>query len=391
MKQANRKRLTRRRFLAGGAATAGFSNLLLQDAGQKGEIEEGVAEVMFYEKLPKKKIRCLVCPKECKIAPLERGYCGNKENRDGIYYTLVYGKVCAYHLDPIEKKPLFHYLPGTNAFSIATAGCNFECRFCQNWQIAQARPEQVDYVYLPPEEAGKVAARFGAPTIAYTYTEPVVFYTYMYDTAKAARKLGIGGVMISNGYIRKDPMKKLAEVLTAVKIDLKSFSNEFYVRKCSGTLKPVLDTLALLKELNMWTEIVVLIIPTLNDSPQEIKAMCQWINKNLGPDVPVHFSRFYPQYKLKNLPPTPVKTLETARNIALESGLHYIYIGNVPGHPAESTYCPRCKKVLVRRIGYSVLEMNIKKGKCVFCGESIPGVWENPLKPQAENQKGARN
>jgi len=338
-------------------------------------------EVMFYKKLPEKKIECGICPRSCKIAPLERGYCGNKENRDGTYYTLVYGAVCAAHVDPIEKKPLFHYMPGSPAFSIATAGCNFECRFCQNWQIAQYRPEQVSSEYMPPEKVVEMARLSGSRTIAYTYSEPVVFYTFMYDTARLARRQGIGSVMISNGYINPGPMEKLCQVLTGVKIDLKAFTQEFYKNTCSGELKPVLDTLKLLKRLGMWTEIVVLIVPTLNDSEDDIRRMSRWILENLGPDVPVHFTRFHPSYKIKNLPPTPLSTLETAHSAAMDTGLHYVYLGNVWGHPAENTYCPKCRKMVIRRMGYKVAEMHIRDGKCAFCGAGIAGVWNDPATP----------
>ena len=339
----------------------------------------GVKEVMFYRKLEDLKIECTVCPKQCRVADCERGYCGNKENSGGIYYSLVYGRACSVHLDPIEKKPLFHYLPGTTAFSIAAAGCNFECRFCQNWQIAQYRPEQIKSINLPIKTVVDRARSSGATTIAYTYSEPVVFYEYMYDCAKEGRACGLGSVMISNGFINEEPLVQLCRYLTAVKIDLKAFSDTFYRNYCSGQLEPVLTTLTVLKRIGIWFEIVVLIIPTLNDSPDEIKRMCEWIVANLGVDVPLHFSRFHPMYKITNLPPTPVKTLEECHRIATGAGLRYVYLGNVPGHPAESTYCPSCKKPVVRRMGFAILENNIRQGKCGLCGTPIPGVWE-PIK-----------
>jgi len=332
-------------------------------------------EVKFYKKLADLKIQCEICPKKCEIADLERGYCGNKENRKGSYYSLVYGQSCAAHLDPIEKKPLFHYLPSTTAFSIAAVGCNFECKFCQNWKIAQYRPEQIESIYLPPHEVVSLSKERGCPTIAYTYSEPVVFYEYMYDTSKLAKREGIGSVMISNGYINEAPLIELCKELTGVKIDLKAFSEKFYKDYCSGELKPVLDTLKTLKRIGIWYEIVVLLIPTLNDGDQELTQMCQWIKSELGAEVPVHFSRFHPMYKIINLPSTPIKTLENARNIAKRAGLHYVYIGNVPGHEGESTYCPGCGEVVIKRIGYSILKNAIKAGKCSNCGWIIPGVW----------------
>jgi pyruvate formate lyase activating enzyme len=333
-------------------------------------------EVRFYKKLSDLKIQCEICPKKCEIADLERGYCGNKENRKGSYYSLVYGECCAAHVDPIEKKPLFHYLPSTKAFSIASVGCNFECKFCQNWRIAQYRPEQVESMYLPPKQIVSLSKREECPTIAYTYTEPVVFYDYIYDTAKLAKSEGIGSVIISNGYINKEPLIELCKQLTGVKIDLKAFSEKFYKDYCSGELKPVLDTLKTLKKIGIWYEIVVLIIPTLNDSEAEIRKMCEWIKSELGVEVPIHFTRFHPMYKIKNLPSTPVKTLENARKVAKALGLQYVYLGNVRGHEGENTFCPGCGEVLIRRIGYYILKNAIKGGKCSACGHLIPGVWE---------------
>ena len=333
-------------------------------------------EVMYYKKLDDLRIECQTCPKKCRIADLERGYCGNKENRGGTYYSLVYSRPCAVHTDPIEKKPLFHYLPSTMALSIATAGCNFECRFCQNWQIAQYRPEQIESSYVPPEKIVHRCLTNNTPTIAYTYSEPVVFYEYMYDCAKLGRKHGVGSVMISNGFIKEKPLTDLCSHLTAVKIDLKAFSDDFYKKYCSGRLDPVLNSLKILKQTGTWFEIVVLIIPGLNDNPDEIRSMSRWIRENLGADVPVHFSRFQPMYKLKNLPPTPLPTLERCCDIAATSGIHYVYIGNVPGHKRESTYCPGCGKNIIRRFGFTVIENNIRNGKCAFCGRPVAGVWE---------------
>ena len=332
---------------------------------------------MFYRKLDSLRIECGTCHKKCQVADGKRGYCGNKENRGGKYYTLVYNKICAAHTDPIEKKPLFHYLPGSLAFSIAAAGCNFSCKFCQNWEISQARPEDIPHESLTPERAIAICQGRSISTIAYTYSEPTVFYTYMYDMSKAARQAGIGSVMISNGFMNEKPLRELCAHLTAVKIDLKSFSDTFYRDMCSGELEPVLATLKTLKAIGIWFEIVVLLIPTLNDSPDEIKKMCAWVKTNLGPDVPIHFSRFRPMYHIQNLPPTPVKTLEAAREIALASGLHFPYIGNVPGHEGENTRCPSCKKTIIRRVGYAIEENVITKGKCALCGCPIPGVWSH--------------
>ena len=338
--------------------------------------EEHLVEARYYDKLPHRKIKCTLCPRECLIDDLERGYCGVRENRDGTYYTLVHARPCSWHADPIEKKPLFHFLPGTLAYSIATVGCNVECKFCQNWDISQLRPELARNYDMPPEEVVGFARQKRCRSIAYTYSEPVIFYEYMYDTAELGRTQGVRSVMISNGYIQAEPMRALCGVLDAVKIDLKAYTETFYRDVCAGKLKPVLDTLELLVEEGMWTEIVYLMIPTLNDDRRDIRKMCRWIRTALGPEVPVHFTRFHPQYKLKNLPSTPVKTLDMAREIALDQGLHYVYVGNVPGHDGENTYCPNCGEIVIKRMGYFVQGMHVKDGKCGFCGNEISGVWE---------------
>lgn len=329
----------------------------------------------FWEAMSQKKVHCKLCPHECITREGERGLCQVRENRNGIYYTLNYNKVVAMNNDPIEKKPLFHYKPGSFAFSIATAGCNIRCQFCQNWEISQFPPEEVKYVYLPPEKVVKMALEQKSSCIAFTYSEPVIFYEYMYDTAKKAKEKGLGTVMISNGFINPTPMKELIKVLSAVKIDFKSFKESFYTKICQGHLKPVLDTLSLLKKEGIWFEIVVLLIPTLNDNDEELKGMSKWIKQNLGVDVPLHFTRFHPTYRMTHLPPTPLSTLEKAYNIAKAEGLRFVYIGNVPGHPYENTYCEKTKKVLIRRIGYKILENHIKDGNCPYCGEKIPGIW----------------
>ncbi|HID10339.1 MAG TPA: AmmeMemoRadiSam system radical SAM enzyme [Candidatus Latescibacteria bacterium] len=373
---------TRRQFLRtvlSASAASAFPTLALPYSHrfprESDPADESLVEAWHYEKLPHKKIRCTLCPRECVIDDQERGYCGVRENRGGVYYTLVYGKPCTWHVDPIEKKPLFHFIPGTKAFSISTVGCNIECKFCQNWQISQIRPEQsVDYVASPGEIAWAADAT-GCASIAYTYAEPVIFYEYMYDCAVEGRKRDVRSVMISNGYINREPMRQLCKVLDAVKIDFKAYTERFYRELCRGHLKPVLDTLVLLKQMGIWFEMVYLVVPTQNDSPDEIRQMCRWILQELGPDVPLHFTRFYPQYKMRNLPPTPVKTLERAWEIARDEGLHFVYIGNVPGHRAESTYCPSCDRRLIYRIGYAVEVEGLRNGRCAHCGREIPGVW----------------
>ncbi len=333
------------------------------------------ADARYWEPLSGKRVKCTLCPRECQVADRERGYCGVRENQGSKYKTLVYSRPVSMAVDPIEKKPLFHFLPNTKAFSIATAGCNIECKFCQNWQISQFRPEQIRAEYAPPDKIVALAKQTGSRTIAYTYSEPVIFYEYMYDTAELGKKAGVHSVIISNGYIQEKPMRDLCKVLSAVKIDLKAFTEKFYHDTCSGELKPVLHTLEVLKNIGIWYEIVVLIVPTLNDSEKENRDMCRWIVKNLGHNVPVHFSRFHPTYKIKNLPVTPVKTLERCHAIAKAQGIHFAYIGNVWNHKDENTFCPKCGALLIRRQGYYTRIVGLKAGKCKKCGEKIPGVW----------------
>jgi len=332
-------------------------------------------EARYYKKLEHLEVECQICPRKCRVGDRERGYCGTRENRDGTYYTLVYGKPCSLAIDPIEKKPFFHYMPGSTAFSFATAGCNMNCKYCQNWDISQVRPEQTENLDLPPRALVKLAREKGAPIIASTYSEPIVFYEYVCDTAREGRRQGLRNVMITGGYIQPEPLAELCKVLDAVKVDLKGFTEKYYKEVVHGELAPVLECLKGLKRAGVWHEIVYLVVPTLNDQEGDLKAMCQWIMKELGPDVPLHFSRFTPMYLLKNLPPTPVSTLEKAHKIAKGAGLNYVYIGNVPGNQYEHTYCPNCDKILIGRMGYTILQNYIRKGKCQFCGRPIPGVW----------------
>ncbi len=320
------------------------------------------------------RVQCELCPTECILEDYQVGGCKVRINKGGVLYSLVYGKPCAVAIDPIEKKPFFHVLPATKAFSLATVGCVLGCKFCQNWQISQARPEESEHYDLPPDDVVRKAILYGCKSIAYTYTEPTVFYEYMYDTSVIARKYGVKNTVHTCGYIKERPLRALARYLDAVCVDLKAFTEDFYAKLCGGRLRPVLDTLVILKEENVWVEITNLVIPTKNDNMREIADMCRWILQNLGPDVPIHFSRFFPYYKLKNLPPTPYETLKAARETALDTGLRYVYIGNIRSE-AENTYCPGCHRLLIERIGYYVKTNNIVDSRCRFCKTKIPGVW----------------
>ena len=331
-------------------------------------------EAAYYEKLGNGRIECRLCPHRCRVANRERGHCGVRENRGGTYVTLVYGQPSAVHVDPIEKKPLFHYFPGSRAFSLATAGCNFNCTFCQNWEISQRRPEQVQAAAMPPEAVIRLARRDNCRVVAHTYNEPVISFEYVRDCAALGKELGVPNVMISNGFIEKAPLRELCRVLGAVKIDLKAFSKTFYLEQCGGLLQPVLDTLLTLRSEKIWFEVVVLLIPGLNDSRREIETMCRWLARELGPDVPLHFSRFTPTYMLKNVPPTPPATLHGARRIALDAGIRFCYVGNLLSD-AEHTYCPACGKVVLRRLMFHVENEALKDGCCEFCRAKIPGVF----------------
>ncbi len=362
---------------AAGLVTLRLAEGALPQPGQNVSVEEIPArEASWYRKLEEGRIECQLCPQGCTVADRERGTCGNRENRAGTYYTLVHSLACTVHVDPIEKKPLFHVLPGETALSFSTAGCNVECKFCQNWEISQFRPEQVPAYFLPPEDLAAAARRMGSKLTAATYGEPVVFWEYVRDVAIAANAAGLRPTVVSNGFIQEKPLREVLPLLSAIKVDLKSFTEEFYRQQVRGKLEPVLKTLQVIHEIGTWCEIVVLLVPTLNDSKAEITALSKWVFDNLGPDVPVHFTRFHPTYRLTELPPTPVTTLERSWKIARDQGLHFVYLGNVPGHPGENTVCPGCGEVLIRRMGFQILGMSLADGACARCGRAIPGVWK---------------
>ena len=379
-KVSDRRPMKRREFIrstgkAGLAACSGLPTLL-EEAYAFGQTANlSAVEARYYDKLPDREVECRLCPRQCRLGDRERGYCGVRENREGTYLTLVYGKACSRNIDPVEKKPLFHFLPGAKTLSIASAGCNVNCKFCQNWEISQVRPEQIRHMDFPPSEVVSAASASQCPIIAYTYSEPIVFFEYMYDTSVLAGQKGIRNVVVTGGHINPEPLTDLLEVVEAVKIDLKSFRQSFYTQYVRGELKPVLEAIQIIHKKGIWLELVYLVIPSLNDSTAEIADLCRWITSSIGFDVPIHFSRFHPMYLLKNLPPTPLSTLERCRDIALEQGLRYAYIGNVPGHKGENTFCHNCGKVLIERYAYSIQALNISDGKCRFCGRRQPGVW----------------
>lgn len=322
-----------------------------------------------------KTVQCNLCPRRCKLSHDMRGDCKVRINIKGKLYSLVYGNPCAVHIDPIEKKPIFHMLPGSTAFSIATAGCNLHCKFCQNWAISQVPPEQTRNQDMPPEKVIELALKAGCQSIAYTYSDPIVFYEYTLDTAKIARKHGLKNILVTAGYMNPEPIKELAPWIDAANIDLKGFTEEFYEEMCSATLHPVKRAIELFHKNGVLVELTNLVIPTLNDNHDMIYDMCDWVLNTLDQDVPLHFSRFYPMYKLNNLPLTPKETLEAARQIAFKAGLRYVYVGNIPGTNTENTFCPNCGKVIIERIGYSIINNNLSGSKCTFCGQKIHGIW----------------
>ena len=323
-----------------------------------------------------KNVQCGVCPNRCYLSPGDRGVCRSRVNIGGKLFSLAYGNPCSVHVDPIEKKPLNHFHPETLIFSIAAAGCNFRCLNCQNWEISQKKPEELNIAQeLFPEQVVEEAIRRGCPSIAYTYSEPITFYEYMFDTAKRAREKGIKNVLVSNGFINREPLLKLSRYLDGANINLKSFEEKTYRSLNGGSLQPVLDTLKVLHQEGVWLEITTLVVPTYVEDREMVRRMCGWILKELGPDHPLHLLRFFPQYKLTRLPPTPIATLETLRETALKEGIRYCYLGNVPGHAGSHTRCHGCGRVVIERKGFVLDRTNMDGAKCRFCQTEIPGRW----------------
>ena len=421
--RAGRKGITRREAInyclvaaagvaGGGAATWMVRNAMRRNPGdvfpgdaptgeqwrlwqQRGWVKEGY----HYLKLGVN-VQCKVCPNNCILAPGDRSHCRNKVNKDGILYTLAYGNPCAFHLDPVEKKPLFHFLPGSTSFSIATAGCVFRCLNCQNWEISQKTPEETKDATGPefrlrppvpaslsyqdmarlslfPEDVVSLAESLRSPSIAYTYSDPVAYYEYTYDTCRLAREKNLKNILVTCGSIDERAVRDLGQYVDAAHVDLKGFDEQTYWKLNAGSLRAILDTLKILHGMeHIWFEIINLVIPTYTDDLEMIKRMCGWLADNLGPDRPIHFSRFQPLYKLAHLPPTPVETLVKARDIARAAGLRYVYIGNVRGLPdAETTFCPNCRRAIVERDIFAVTRMDITGGRCKYCQTRIPGVW----------------
>ncbi len=336
-------------------------------------------EAYLYEPLEDKKVKCNLCSHRCVIKEGRRGKCSVRENQSGMLLTLVYGKAIARHVDPIEKKPLFHFLPGTLSYSIATVGCNFRCKFCQNADIAQMPTDHKGVIMgdtVTPQEVVAAAKKSGCRSISYTYTEPTVFFELAYDTAKIAHEHQIRNVFVTNGYMTAEALEMIEPYLDAANVDLKAFSDRYYKELCGARLKHVQETLKRMKSCGILVEVTTLIVPGLNDDKAELQDLAGFIAQDLGTETPWHISRFHPTYKLSDRPPTPVKTLTVAREIGLDAGLKYVYTGNVPGNSAENTYCYNCGEIVIERRGFQVGALRIKDGKCSKCGVEIDGVWQ---------------
>ncbi len=329
----------------------------------------------WFSKLDNARVRCELCPKRCELAKGERASCQVRINRDGVGYTLAYSNAALLQEDPVERNPFFHVMPGSRALSVATAGCNLSCKFCEVWDLTQVAPEEVHAYDMPPEKLVAHARAANVRAISYAFGEPVVFYEYLSEVAALAKGAGLLNLMHTAGYIQPEPMEDLIGKLDAANIDLKSFDPAFYREVVGGELEPVLKTLKLLRDAGIHIEITNIVIPTLNDDMGEISEMCHWIEDELGAGVPFHFARFYPLYKLSNLPPTPVSTLDRARRTALEAGLKFVYIARVTGHEGENTFCPVCGRIVIKRVGFVIDAIHLKNGKCMHCGTEIPGRW----------------
>lgn len=334
-------------------------------------------EAYLYEPLKNNEVKCNLCHHRCVIRDGKRGICTVRENSNGVLQTLVFGRVIAEHVDPIEKKPLFQFLPGTLSYSVATAGCNFQCKFCQNASIAQLPRDHGGIIsgdYRTPEAVVDAAQKSGAKSIAYTYTEPTVYFEFAYETARLAHERNLKNVFVTNGYMTPEALEMISPYLDAANVDLKAFSEEFYLKLCSARMDPVLRSLIKMKELGIFIEITTLIIPGWNDDLSELKQLAGFISQKLGPETPWHISRFHPTYKLTDRSSTPVSTLKSAREIGIDAGLKYVYTGNVPGDNGEHTHCPSCGKTVIERWGFSIRGYNIKNGECVYCNADIHGV-----------------
>jgi len=372
--------MDRRDFLKQGMFWALFSSLnAVEGLFSPALAQNYYREAKFYYKLPGKKVKCTLCPcgPEIKgvLAENQTCVCSVRVNIGGKLYITNYAQACILHLDPLEKNPLYHIKPGTTALALATAGCNMACQCCQNWNVSQVGVEKTQSFYLPPQKVIQRARENKCGAISYSYTEPVIFYEYMWDIAQLAREKGLLNCMLSGGYVYPEPLKALVPLMDGFSISVKGFSEAFYQKYCRGSYKILLNALSTIRQAGAWLELSVLMIPTLSDDLKQVKQFCRWVKSELGADTPIHFLRFVPEYKLKLLPRAPVSLMESAREIALETGIKFVYLDNLPGHLAANTYCPNCHKPLVERVGFQIISNHLKKGHCPYCATLIPGKW----------------
>jgi pyruvate formate lyase activating enzyme len=375
--QTNHKYITKREFIRQSLSfSAGLLCFPCIYSTGKEDVPQGIYKrLALYQEETPRGIMCRICPNECVLKEGEVSQCRNRKVNNSKLYTLAFGNPCSVAVDPVEKKPLYHFLPGTRAFSIATAGCNLVCLNCQNWTISQSSPDKTKNFDLPPQRVVEEAAKADCASIAYTYSEPTTFYEYVFETASIARKADIKNIMKSNGYINPEPLKNLCSVIDAANIDLKSFNEATYLKLSGAKLQPVLDSLKMYRDMGVWLEITNLIVPSYTDKLDEIQKMCKWLSDNGFKNTPIHFSRFYPMHKLDQLPPTPVELLKKAYDVAIGEGLNYVFTGNAPGNEISDTLCPSCKTPVVARRGFRVAAITIVNGKCGKCGSKVDGIW----------------
>ncbi len=364
--------ITRRELLCSLCASAGISALPVSGFCAEPPLHKAMFEIAREGNT----VQCGLCPHGCILAPGQISTCRVRTNKDGVLSTYGYANPCAIHVDPVEKKPLYHVLPGSRVYSLAIAGCNFRCKNCQNWSISQKSPRQTRNTNLSPQQAVEHALRQRCDAIAYTYSEPTVWYEYMYDTARLAHQKGLRNILVTCGFINRKPLEQLSPFIDAANIDLKSFDPAVYQKLNAGKRDPILETIAHAAEMGIWVEITNLVIPGWTDDLSTISRMCEWLHTSIGAHTPLHFSRFYPSYKLRNLAPTPADVLHKARQQAQQKGLHYVYLGNVPGADSN-TRCPGCGRIVIARRGYRIEHTKIKDGRCSFCGHTIEGLWES--------------
>ncbi len=380
-----KKNITRRGFIrqctGGACAIAGAALYPIATSSRQASAQTATRGRLGFKKSPwfvpidNNALRCTLCPRQCSVDEGKRGFCRVRGNWQGDGYTLVYGNPAIVQIDPIERKPFYHVLPASSSLSAATAGCNVRCKFCEVWDLALVAPEDVHAYNLSPAQLTEHAVQSDVESLCFTFGEPVVFYEYMHDSAASAREEGLLNLLHSNGYIEEKPLNELMELLDGANIDLKAFDRDFYRDIVGGELDPVLKTLKRIRTAGLHLEITNIVIPTLNDKEDDIRKMCEWIRDELGADTPLHFNRFYPLYQLADLPPTPVSTLEKARNAARDVGLNYVYVGNVTGHEGQHTFCAGCGEKIIHRVGFMIDEPKMSGETCEKCGHEIPGIW----------------